>query len=117
MFIPRSIFSLHNWVRLAERGAVSWRSTKRQRLTRPGGLRLEILEDRTLLSTWVPKAPAPILNGAPWGDPASGRIVALAAHPRDPNTIYIAAAGGGVAEYMPEEEIKDQVVVFLPLRG
>ena len=31
-------------------------------------------------------------------DPVSGRISALAAHPYDPNIIYIAAAGGGVWE-------------------
>ena len=32
----------------------------------------------------------------PIGDPASGRLAALAGDPTDPNTIYVAAAGGGV---------------------
>jgi hypothetical protein len=68
---------------------------------------LEALEDRTLLSTSFP------LNGTSWTslgptqttlgalDPSesgvsSGRITALAAHPLDPNIIYVATAGGGV---------------------
>src|SRR5258708_651005 len=68
---------------LGSRTSTKWR----------GDLRLEILEDRTLLSTWVPKGPDPILTGS---DPASGRITAVAGDLTDPNTIYIAAAGGGV---------------------
>jgi FG-GAP-like repeat len=60
---------------------------------------LEVLEDRTLLSTsiplssqgWTPIGPADIANV---GD--SGRIAGVAADPVDPKTIYIAAAGGGV---------------------
>jgi photosystem II stability/assembly factor-like uncharacterized protein len=36
------------------------------------------------------------LNAAPGGDPASGRITAVAADPTDFKTSYIAAAGGGV---------------------
>src|SRR6516164_6731360 len=60
-------------------------------------LRLEPLEDRTLLYNWVPVGPAPILNGnVPGNLPITGRITALAADPTDANTIYIAAAGGGV---------------------
>src|SRR5258708_462179 len=47
--------------------------------------------------TWTPVGPAPTVNGpTDYIEPASGRIAALAAHPTDPNTIYIAAAGGGV---------------------
>jgi photosystem II stability/assembly factor-like uncharacterized protein len=47
--------------------------------------------------TWTPLGPAPTVNGpTDYIEPASGRIAALAAHPTDPNTIYIAAAGGGV---------------------
>jgi photosystem II stability/assembly factor-like uncharacterized protein len=68
---------------------------KQQRWTRWGRLALEVLEDRTLLSNWVPIGPAPINNG--WGpQAASGRINALAADPSDANTIYIATPGGGV---------------------
>jgi photosystem II stability/assembly factor-like uncharacterized protein len=61
---------------------------------------LERLEDRTVLSksiplsttSWTPLGPAP-LNG---GVPDAGRIAALATDPTNANTIYIAAAGGGV---------------------
>jgi hypothetical protein len=60
---------------------------------------LEALEDRTLLSTaiplnsqsWTPIGPADISNTN-----TSGRITGVAGDPTDPNTIYIAAAGGGV---------------------
>src|SRR5262249_1625932 len=61
---------------------------------------LEILEDRTLLSASIP------LNGASWtnigpaplfeGDVEAGRITAIASHPTDSNTIYVATASGGV---------------------
>src|SRR6516164_2703663 len=64
-------------------------------------LLLELLEDRTLLSSsfpldpvnWTALGPAPIGSGA---GADSGRLSVLAAHPTDPNTIYVAAAGGGV---------------------
>jgi photosystem II stability/assembly factor-like uncharacterized protein len=46
---------------------------------------------------WTAEGPAPILNGQTPGDqPVSGRIAAVAADPSDPDTIYVAAAGGGV---------------------
>src|SRR5205814_7199201 len=47
---------------------------------------------------WNFFGPGSINNGQVTGAaaPVSGRIVAVAAHPTDPNTIYIAAAGGGV---------------------
>src|SRR5439155_9815671 len=48
-------------------------------------------------ATWTPLGPAPILNGPRAGSgPVSGRIAGVAAHPTDPDTIYVAAAGGGV---------------------
>jgi photosystem II stability/assembly factor-like uncharacterized protein len=48
-------------------------------------------------TTWTPIGPAPILKGqTPGSMPVTGRIAALAADPKDVNTIYIAAAGGGV---------------------
>jgi hypothetical protein len=54
-----------------------------------------VLEDRTLPSTWKALGPAPIDYG--WLDETStGRVVAVAGDPTDPNTLYLAAAGGGV---------------------
>jgi photosystem II stability/assembly factor-like uncharacterized protein len=47
--------------------------------------------------SWMSLGPAPILNGqTPGAQPVSGRIASIAADPRDANTIYLAAAGGGV---------------------
>jgi photosystem II stability/assembly factor-like uncharacterized protein len=71
-------------------------------------MRLECLEDRTLLSTsiplnsvsWTPIGPAGVSGtsgfGGGNGGPASGRINGIAADPANPNTIYVAATGGGV---------------------
>ncbi len=49
----------------------------------------------TLSSKFSSVGPASIYTGAS-GQNYSGRIVAIAAHPTDANTLYIAAAGGGV---------------------
>jgi photosystem II stability/assembly factor-like uncharacterized protein len=66
---------------------------------------VEELESRNMLSgasivtqpSWIPLGPAPILGGqTPGAQPVSGRISAIAGDPRDANTIYLAAAGGGV---------------------
>src|SRR6185312_10176488 len=108
------------WNRLPRRSGASRtnnvRVTNRARLMRRRAVLdgLEGLEARTLLSgiplsttVWTPIGPAPIVNGQtppdngkepPFntGSPVSGRIAALAASPTDPNTIYIAAANGGV---------------------
>lgn len=72
----------------------------------PSGRRIwaEPLESRVLLNgsslsttAWTPIGPAPIANSLALGNgPASGRINGIAADPTDPNTLYIAAAGGGV---------------------
>ena len=72
-------------------------------------LHVELLEDRSLLSgitlsttSWTPIGPAPIVSSLipnqldPGNTPVSGRIAAVAADPTNANTIYIAAAGGGV---------------------
>lgn len=64
--------------------------------------RLEMLEDRTLMSIalnptrWTAIGPAPIANGAPGGGPVSGRVAAIAADPTNANVLYVAPAGGGV---------------------
>lgn len=50
-------------------------------------------------AAWTFIGPAPLSNTGVGGDPnfnVSGRIVGVAADPTDANTIYIAAAGGGV---------------------
>src|SRR5581483_5029006 len=60
-------------------------------------LSLELLEDRTLLATWTAIGPAPIVSGQiAGGGPVSGRITGIAPDKTDPNTIFIATAGGGV---------------------
>lgn len=49
------------------------------------------------LSQWTPTGPGPIVNGNTAGNlPTSGRTGGVAAHPTDPNTLYIAAVGGGI---------------------
>src|SRR6266566_4228373 len=45
-------------------------------------------------SSWTAIGPAPLGSSPAFAN--SGRIAGVAAHPTDPNTIYIAAAGGGV---------------------
>jgi hypothetical protein len=55
------------------------------------------LEDRTLLATWTALGPAPLANGQTAGKLlVSGRVTGVAADPVDANTLFIAAAGGGV---------------------
>src|ERR1700676_433560 len=65
--------------------------------------RVEALESRVVPSVtlsyakWTAIGPAPITNGQdPGGGPVSGRVAAIAGDPTDPNTIYVAPAGGGV---------------------
>src|SRR5262245_28719475 len=76
---------------------------RKQGRSRP--LTLEPLEDRTLFSTsiplnplsWTPIGPAPLVNGlTDYTENTSGRLTGVAADPADPNTLYVAAAGGGV---------------------
>lgn len=46
---------------------------------------------------WAPLGPRPILFEYWSGtDDASGRVVSIAPHPFDPNTVYIASASGGI---------------------
>jgi photosystem II stability/assembly factor-like uncharacterized protein len=96
--------------------------SKRQRKARPARshehLRLEELEDRTLLSinltgfpdNWVEQGPGPILNGQTAGlnpdathplgsNPVVGAVRAIAPDPNNPkfpNTLYIGSTNGGV---------------------
>ena len=44
-------------------------------------------------TTWAPIGPASLQSG---GGLVSGRVAGIAVDPTDPNTIYVAAAGGGV---------------------
>jgi photosystem II stability/assembly factor-like uncharacterized protein len=55
------------------------------------------LQPTIQLSTtaWTALGPAPLNSAGPTGN-VSGRIAAIAAHPTDANTIYVAPAGGGV---------------------
>lgn len=65
---------------------------------------LEPLEHRVLLSTSIPlnttswsfMGPAPLDWGASSFGLVSGRMLDIATHPTDPNTWYVATAGGGV---------------------
>jgi photosystem II stability/assembly factor-like uncharacterized protein len=48
-------------------------------------------------ATWTALGPAPIASGQrPGGGPVSGRLTGIAADPFVANTLYVAAAGGGV---------------------
>src|SRR5205823_2685416 len=75
--------------------------------TDPGGNTSEFSEARQLPApslsqqlnptTWTPIGPAPIAVNPGWNGPVvTGRIVEAVADPSDPNTMYIAADGGGV---------------------
>jgi hypothetical protein len=100
--------SLVQWLRPRTRRSGERAPAQRQR-PRPSGQPcrpgLELLEDRTLLSTSIPLnstswtliGPAPVNNGGVPGNLAvSGRITGIAADPTNANIVYTAAAGGGV---------------------
>jgi photosystem II stability/assembly factor-like uncharacterized protein len=98
-----ALFSLHDLYHDADRG--HWKARKsirrRKQLISTPRLRVEPLEERNLLSThypldpvqWTALGPAPVVAS---GNLSTGRIAAVAAHPTDANTIYVATAGGGV---------------------
>ncbi len=49
--------------------------------------------------TWTPIGPSPIPSGQTFGgrsDPVSGRTIAIAVHPTNPNIVYAGTAAGGV---------------------
>ena len=49
-------------------------------------------------TVWTPLGPAPIPNGQTTGfsTPVSGRTIAIAVHPTNPNIVYVGAAQGGL---------------------
>src|SRR5439155_19477484 len=64
-------------------------------------LRLELLEDRTLLSpTWVSEGPTSIVSGQSriptQNNPVAGAVSRLAADPADANLLYAGTVNGGV---------------------
>src|SRR5438128_2254117 len=71
------------------------RKVTRRKQTAPTRLQVEALEERNLLSTnypldpvqWTALGPAPVVT---FGNMSTGRIAAVAAHPTDANTIYVA---------------------------
>src|ERR1700676_2400033 len=64
-----------------------------QRLLAPPGPTLQLST-----TTWTSIGPSPLATTSPAAANfnVSGRITAIAAHPTDANTIYVAPAGGGV---------------------
>jgi len=80
------------------------------RMARPEALRqMELEEERVakmphsnvknaLLAPWIPIGPAPIPNGQTIGvsTPVSGRTIAIAVHPTNPDIVYVGAAQGGL---------------------
>src|SRR5438128_3422224 len=61
---------------------------------------LELLEDRTVPSTWIDQGPGPILNGngvqgIP-GRPEDGAVEAVAVDPTNANIVYAGTVNGGI---------------------
>lgn len=58
----------------------------------------ESVEKNSLMEAWTPIGPAPIPNGQTIGfsTPVSGRVTAIAVHPRDANIVYVGTAQGGL---------------------
>ncbi|MCY7346426.1 MAG: hypothetical protein LH614_09435, partial [Pyrinomonadaceae bacterium] len=58
----------------------------------------ESTEKNALLAAWNPIGPAPIPNGQTTGisTPVSGRTIAIAVHPTNPNIVYVGTAQGGL---------------------
>ncbi len=50
------------------------------------------------VNQWNPIGPAPIPNGQTTGrsDPVSGRTIAIAVHPTNPDIVYVGTANGGL---------------------
>jgi Ca2+-binding RTX toxin-like protein len=87
-----------------------YRESQKGKRRRTSGLRLEALEDRTLLSVsladpnpeWIPQGPGPVeqgqvqLLGTMPNNPVSGAIQAIAVDPTDTAIIYVGTVNGGV---------------------
>ncbi|MFN8597102.1 MAG: hypothetical protein U0559_13085 [Anaerolineae bacterium] len=79
-------------------------------LDEPRGLALRIMDQQiaaqqaaqqpqaATASQWNPIGPAPIPNGQTSNrtDPVSGRTIAIAVHPTNPNIVYVGTANGGL---------------------
>ena len=84
----------------------SWRRNKAQASNKSAKhnagrkLTCEVLEDRRVLTTWVPAGPSPIINGQVEKiDPNQeviGAIQSVVAHPTNPDIAYVGAVNGGV---------------------
>src|SRR5690242_16006808 len=102
MSLLTALFSHHHQYRHADRAdrTVLKRIRRRHRVISTR-VRVELLEERNLLSThfpldpvqWTALGPEPVVG---FGNVSTGRIAAVAAHPTDANTLYVATAGGGV---------------------
>ena len=69
--------------------------------------RLDRLEGRTLMATWINQGPAPTFDGQDEGivgtgsaanptNPVSGAVEAVAAQPGDANVVYVGTTNGGI---------------------
>ncbi len=93
-----------NWIALhwLKRRLTGQKTRTVRTTTRFAKLDLEALEPRLApaalsATTWVAIGPAPITNGQiPGAGVVSGRVTGIAPDITDPNTIFIATAGGGV---------------------
>ncbi len=70
------------------------KKARRQQRAQVFGLAAALLAD----PEWRPLGPAPIPNGqtSAVSVPVSGRTIAIAVHPTDPNTVYVGTAQGGL---------------------
>ncbi|UCE62151.1 MAG: hypothetical protein JSU63_10660 [Phycisphaerales bacterium] len=77
----------HKYIRITGEPVPDWESA--DMLRGPLGPRSHLV--------WEPLGPRPILNEFWSGNSdASGRVVSIAPHPTDPDTVYIASASGGI---------------------
>jgi hypothetical protein len=73
------------------------RNSKRRNTKR---LTCEVLEERRVLTTWIPSGPSPIINGGTENvnpnNEVSGAVHSVVTHPTDADTIYIGTTNGGI---------------------